>query len=97
MIRFGLPGGIYILRNFETDFVANPAVNMRGHVSPLPLRKDGTVLNSVERLLHRIIKSSCWNSVFVFFLSVSSLQLSHLLRTSNINLDKLRKIAPSSR
>jgi hypothetical protein len=62
-----------------------------------PIRKDGVVLNSVERLLHRIIDSSSWNSVFVFFLSVSSLQLSHLLHTSNTNLDKLRKIASSNR
>lgn len=61
------------------------------------IRNDGAVLNSVEGLSHRIINSNSWNSVFIFFLSVSSLQLSHLLHISNINLDKIRKIASSSR
>lgn len=62
-----------------------------------PIRKDGAVLNSVEGLLYRNINDSSWNSVLISFLFLSSLQLSHLLGTSNINLDELRKIASSSR
>ena len=57
-IRFGLPGGIYILRNFETDFVAAQRLICVHTYLHSPIRKDGAVLNSVEGLLYRIIKTA---------------------------------------